>query len=35
MTCPDGTSVRMDAENPGSAMAYIEMPNVENLARQG
>lgn len=30
-----GTSVRMDAENPGSAMSYIEMPNVEKLARQG
>ncbi|MGE0760138.1 MAG: sulfatase [Pirellulaceae bacterium] len=30
-----GTSVRMDAENPGSAMAYIEMPNVEKLAKQG
>ena len=30
-----GTSVRMDADNPGSAMAYIEMPNVEKLAKQG
>ncbi|MCA9190160.1 MAG: sulfatase [Planctomycetales bacterium] len=30
-----GTSVCMDADNPGSAMAYLEMPNVEKLARQG
>lgn len=30
-----GTSVRMDADNPGSAMAYIDMPNVEKLATQG
>ncbi len=30
-----GTSVLMDAENPGSAMAYIQMPNVERLAKQG
>lgn len=30
-----GTSIRMDAENPGSAMAYIKMPNVEKLATQG
>ncbi|MFZ5833025.1 MAG: sulfatase [Planctomycetota bacterium] len=30
-----GTSVRMDADNPGSAMAYIAMPNVEKLAEQG
>ena len=30
-----GTSVRMDADNPGSAMAYIKMPNVEKLAAQG
>jgi arylsulfatase A-like enzyme len=30
-----GTSVRMDADNPGSAMAYIKMPHVEKLAAQG
>ena len=30
-----GTSVRMAADNPASAMAYIEMPNVEKLAKQG
>lgn len=30
-----GTSVRMDAENPGSAMKYIQMPNVDKLAKQG
>ncbi|MCA9121630.1 MAG: sulfatase [Planctomycetaceae bacterium] len=30
-----GTSVRMDRDNPASAMAYIEMPNVEKLAKQG
>jgi arylsulfatase A-like enzyme len=30
-----GTSVRMDASNPGSAMAYIRMPHVERLAAEG
>ncbi|MEZ5301442.1 MAG: sulfatase-like hydrolase/transferase [Verrucomicrobiales bacterium] len=30
-----GTSVRMDADNPGSAMAYLEMPHVEKLAAEG
>ena len=30
-----GTSVRMDADNPGSAMAFIKMPHVEKLAAEG
>ena len=30
-----GTPVRMDADMPGSAMAFRNMPNVEKLAEQG
>ena len=30
-----GTPVRMDADMPGSAMAFRNMPNVEKLAAQG
>ncbi len=30
-----GTPVRMDADNPASAMAFRNMPNVEKLAAQG
>ena len=30
-----GTSVRMDAGNPGSARAYIRMPHVGRLAAEG